>query len=268
MLKNKKIAILGSGNMAKALSLGLKGKTSVTIINPIDEVNAKDFCDVNGFTFGKLTDISSNDVIILAFKPQNLTEAKEMYSGNFTNNQTVISILAGISIEMLEEFTGEGISVIRTMPNLALQVSRSATGYALGTYANETDAQICEEIFSQLGIVTKVEETDLDTVTALSGSGPAYIYLLAECMTEAAVKLGMDRASAEKLCKQTFIGTVKLWETSEETPTELRKRITSKKGTTEAAVNTMLDENIADVVADGIGAAKNRSKELCEEMKK
>ena len=268
MLENKKVAILGSGNMAKALALGLKGKTTVTMINPVDTDTAKCFCDENGFTFGTLEDIKNNDAVVLAFKPQNLTEAGDMYSGYFTENQTVISILAGIQIEMLEKIAGEKVPVIRTMPNLALQVSKSATAYALGTYATEEDAKICEAIFSELGIVTKVDEKDIDTVTALSGSGPAYVYLLAECMTEAAIKLGMDKNSAEMLCKQTFIGTVKLWENSTETPEALRQRITSKKGTTEAAVNTMLDGDIKEIIASGLTAAKNRSSELAEEMKK
>lgn len=268
MLENKKVAVLGSGNMARALSLGLKGKTDLTIINPADEENAKAFAFEHGFSFGNPSDLPEKDVVILAFKPQNLSEAKEIYGSYFTKNQTVISILAGIKICMLEDLTGKGVAVVRTMPNLALQVSKSATAYSLGTSATEEDGRLTEEIFSKLGVVTKVSETDLDTVTALSGSGPAYIYLLAECMTKAAVNLGMSESSAEMLTRQTFLGTVKLWENSTETPTKLRERITSKKGTTEAAVNTMLACGIEEVIEKGLTAAKNRSEELAKEMQK
>lgn len=268
MLNDKKIVILGSGNMARALALGLKGKADITIINPADEDTAKTFSNENGFSFGEPKNMSEADVVILAFKPQNLGEAKEIYGSYFTKNQTVISILAGIRICMLEEFTGEGVAVVRTMPNLALQVAKSATAYSLGSNATENDGKIAEEIFSLLGVVTKVDEADLDTVTALSGSGPAYIYLLAECMTKAAIGLGMSEQSASMLTKQTFLGTIKLWENSDESPTELRQRITSKKGTTEAAVNTMLSENVEEVIAKGIKAAKDRSCELAEEMKR
>ena len=268
MLENKKIAILGSGNMARALALGLKGKTDITIINPADEETAKSFAAENAFSFGNPDDLLTKDVVILAFKPQNLGEAKEIYGSYFTKNQTVISILAGIKLDMLEAFTGEGVAVVRTMPNLALQVSKSATAYSLGTNATDKDGQLAEEVFSKLGVVTKVSEEDLDTVTALSGSGPAYIYLLAECMTKAAVNLGMSEESAAMLTRQTFLGTIKLWENSTESPTELRKRITSKKGTTEAAVNTMLDCGIEEVIEKGLAAAKNRSEELAKEMQK
>ena len=268
MLKDKKVLIIGSGNMARSLALGLKGKSDVTIIDPVSKGTAGEFANANGFKLGAPDDILTGDVVILAFKPQNLPAASEMYGTYFTKNQLVISILAGIQISMLEKFTGDGVRVIRTMPNLALMVSKSATAYALGSYATESDGTLCEEIFSMLGVVKKVNESDIDTVTALSGSGPAYIYLLAECMENAAIKLGLPKDVAKTFTKQTFSGAVKLWDNEEESATELRKRITSAKGTTEAAVNTMLEEKIEEVILDGVTAAQKRSIELAKEMLK
>lgn len=272
MLKDKKLAILGSGFMAKAIAGGLVksgavSEDNIIIINSYDAENAKKYADSMSMKYGTEKDLPCADIVICAFKPQNLAEAKIMYAPYWNQNQLVISIMAGIEIEMLEDMVPKGTKVIRTMPNLALGVEKSATAYSLGTNADNADGALCEEIFGVLGIVEKTEEKNISTVTGLSGSGPAYFYYLAECMIESAVEQGLERSVAETLCKQTFLGTAKLWENDDASPDEMRRRITSAKGTTDAAIRTMQACGLAEAVNKGCRAAADRSNELAKEMK-
>lgn len=267
-----KLAILGSGYMAKAIAGGLcqkkvLPKESILMINPVDEASALEFSKSQGILFGKKEDLFSADVMIAAFKPQNLKEAMAMYAPYFHQGQLFISIMAGIEIDTIEALLPCKMAVIRTMPNLALSVSKSATAYALGNFASQEDGKICEKLFGALGVVKQAREEDISIVTALSGSGPAYFYLLAEAMTKAAVNLGLAEDTAKALCKQAFLGTALLWERDDAPAEEMRRRITSKKGTTEAAVLAMEREGFSLAAAAGVIAAKERSDELAREMK-
>ena len=268
-----RIAILGSGYMAKAIVKGLLqshvyniGPDDILMINPVDPDGAKEFCKETGIFFGEPEELSKAFAVIACFKPQNLNEAMPVYSPYLSGNQVFLSILAGVEIATLEKFL-PATPVVRLMPNLALSAGKSATAFALGSKANAAHAELCETLFGALGQVRQVEEPMISVVTALSGSGPAYFYYLAEAMTDAAVALGMERETAEALCKQTFLGTAALWAEDNAPPSEMRKRITSKKGTTEAALTAMAEGKLPEVILSGMAAAKRRSDELAEEMK-
>jgi len=270
-----RIAILGSGYMAKAIAGGLLQSKSIEppivsddiiMINPVDPDGAKTFCKETGALFGEPADVSKASAVIACFKPQNLNEAMPVYAPYLNEDQVFFSILAGVEIAALEKFL-PNTPVVRLMPNLALSVGKSAAAYALGSKATDAHGELCEMLFGALGLVRRVEESLIAVVTALSGSGPAYIYYLAEAMTDAAVALGMERETAEQLCKQTFLGTAALWANDNAKPIEMRKRITSKKGTTEAALAAMEAGKLPEAVAAGMAAAKRRSDELAAEMK-
>lgn len=211
-------------------------------------------------------DIKGADIVIFAFKPQNFDGAKAEYRKYFNSDQLFISILAGTETARLENVT-ENARVVRTMPNLALSAGASATGYCLGKNATGDDARTCEDIFSPLGVCVRVPEDKMSDVTALSGSGIAYFCLLAESMSDFAVKEGVDEKTAKELAAWALIGAAKLLREGDG-PAEIRRRVTSKGGTTEAAIAAMTDAGFISAVAKGYAACKKRSEELGKRNRK
>ncbi len=268
MLSEKKLCILGSGYMAEAiikglLQSGLIKPSNIFIVNPIDTLKVEELSSIYGIVFGdKETVLMQADIIILAFKPQDVRGALADYKNYLNKEQLLISILAGVSTGLLQELVGLAMPIVRAMPNLALGISKSATAYCLGINADADDAEMTNEIFSLLGSVTRVEEESMDAVTGLSGSGPAYICYLLEAMIKSAINEGLSEEQALGLARQTLIGTAGLLEQSEEHPEALRKKITSAKGTTEAGINKMAEKGFIKVVEEGVSAAISRSKEL------
>lgn len=263
---DKKIAFIGTGFMGGAMISGLVSSgviepCGVLAVNPVDKKSALDLAEKYGVVAAAAEDIKSADVVFFAIKPQEFETAVEMYGEFFTPDKLYLSIIAGISTEKIESAI-KGAPVIRLMPNLALSVGKSATVYALGKAADEEDARLTEDLFSVLGVVRRVDEDMISVVTALSGSGPAYFYLLAEEMARYAVSDGLDPELAEELAVQTLKGTAALIEQSMESPVEMRRRITSKKGTTEAGVGAMLEAGFGEAVSKGCMAARLRSDEL------
>lgn len=295
---DKKIAFIGTGFMAGAMINGLlESETfkneNITAINDAEPDAADQFAKKYNISHGGMHDIDSSDIVLFAVKPQNFMNVIEMYGDHFSYDKIYFSIMAGVSTSaieiaissVLEKKTAystsdlikskscnfdpdnalessERLQVIRFMPNLALSVGLSATVYSLGKYADSDAAYLAEAIFSPLGIIKRVNESEISQVTALSGSGPAYFYLLTESMTEAAVSSGMDPVLASELAVQTFIGAAKLIAESGESPVDMRKKVTSKKGTTEAALNAMYDSGFKKAVSAGFTAARLRSDEL------
>ena len=169
--------------------------------------------------------------------------------------------MAGVSTDALSDALG-GRRVVRFMPNMALSELESATAFALGKAATDGDRKLAQKLFAPLGVVVEVDESRMSDVTALSGSGPAYFCRLCEAMASAAKDEGFDPADAENLAVQTLIGTAKLLEELKISPAELRARITSKGGTTYAALCSMDDTDFDGSVAAAMAAAKRRSDEL------
>lgn len=272
MLKNKKIALLGNGFMATAIVTGLLNKKvaekqNLFFVNGKYPEAAISSAKQLGINYGEPEALQNVDIIILAFKPQDFSQAVSMYRPYINKGTLIISIMAGIEIETIQAAFSEEIAVIRVMPNLALAAAKSASAYALGQYVNENDLSLFEEIFSSLGIIKRVDEPLLSQVTALSGSGPAYFYFLAECMIEAAVSAGLDKNTAFELCRQTMLGTAALWEKEETLPLEMRQRITSEKGTTDTAIKSMQKHDLYKAVDFAMNAAANRADEIARELK-
>ncbi len=266
MFIDKKIAFIGSGFMAGAMMNGIvKGGVcdakNIYVINEAFPDSAEEAVLKYGVVHGKPSDIEKCDVVVFGVKPQIFPEAVEMYGEYLTSDKLYLSIMAGISCGKLENVLG-GAKVVRLMPNMPLSVGCSATVYVLGEASGEAEAEITEAIFAPLGVIKRVSEDEISAVTALSGSGPAYFCRMAEAMTEAGINMGLDPSLAAELAVQTLIGTAETVKTLGITPAELRVRVTSKKGTTEAALNAMTDCGFEGVIESAMNAAKNRSDEL------
>lgn len=265
-MRGRRTAFIGTGFMARAMIGGIVGAgvrrpDEIVTVNPVDPEGAAAVTAEYGVIRGEPSDIAPADVVIFAIKPQEFDNAVRMYGEYFTPDKLYLSIMAGIGTERIESAI-DGAAVVRLMPNLALSVAKSAVAYAPGKLAGEDDCALTEELFSVMGKIYRVSEDMISVVTAVSGSGPAYFCLLAEEMAAAAVEAGMDPEVAESLATQTLVGTAAILENTGVPAAELRRRVTSKKGTTEAALVAMADSGFGDAVKRGVEAAKNRSDEL------
>ncbi|MFP4500837.1 MAG: pyrroline-5-carboxylate reductase [Candidatus Hydrogenedentota bacterium] len=205
---------------------------------------------------------SKADTLLLAVKPQIMQEAVAPLAGRIHAETLVISIAAGITIARLTEWLGGGVRIIRVMPNTPALVSAGAAGIALGPGCTQADAAVACALFEGIGLAEVVDEPQLDAVTALSGSGPAYFFRLVECMEDAAVAEGLSRDQAARFAAQTLLGAGVLLTHSGESAGTLRQRVTSKGGTTEAALHTLQEKGFCDLVRAAVATAAARSREL------
>jgi pyrroline-5-carboxylate reductase len=267
-LQNKTIAFIGAGNMAEALIRGLLGGKTVTPEQVVAmdvsaerrEYIAKTFGIAAGADNAAAAKVA--DIIILAVKPQQMKAVLTELKPEISELKLLISIAAGVTTQRMEEALGGQPRVVRVMPNTPALIGAGAAGMARGRFASEEDLAASETILSAVGICVRVEESLLDAVTALSGSGPAYVFYVAEAMIEAAVAAGLDRELAKKLAVQTVWGAGTLMAATGEEPAVLREKVTSPGGTTEAALKVMGERKLAGIFAEAIQAATQRSKEL------
>lgn len=260
------VAVIGSGFMAHAIASGLTSTRTVapeyiTVVNPADTESRDRFAAEIGCNIGEPRDVAGKDVVLFAVKPQNFDEAAAMYREYIGKDTLVLTIMAGMSTDYVSRSTGAP-RVVRLMPNLALSEMMSATAFCLGCGATDGDRAITRKLFSQLGELVEVDESMISDVTALSGSGPAYFCRMLEAMIAAAVERGFDADAARRLAVQTMAGTAKLLESGEVSPSELRARVTSKGGTTYAALCAMDDTDFDGSIAAAYTAARLRSDEL------
>lgn len=212
--------------------------------------------------------ITDVDTILLAVKPQQMNDVlPTIKSSSTVSSALIISIAAGITLDYLEKHLMEKARIIRTMPNTPLLLGEGATAYAVNQYALDSDKVITEDIFRAVGLVFEVEEKQLDAVTALSGSGPAYFYLFIEALQQAAIKHGLDPDIALKLANQTAKGASLMIENSEKSPEYLIDQVKSKGGTTEAALNSFSEHSFSEIIEKAFQAAHNRSIELGKNLK-
>jgi len=267
-ITGKKIAFIGAGNMAEALINGLLSSKIVSAkqITAVD-VNLKrldwlkDEYKINTSDASDTKPIEKSDVIILAVKPQILPEVLEKI-GEIINEKVVISIAAGITTPKIESYLSKKTPVIRVMPNMPALVCHGATGICRGKCATKTHAALALDIFHSVGYAILVEEKLMDTITAISGSGPAYVFYLMEAMIKSAIDGGLPKDKAINLVAETVRGAGELVARSQELPGELRRRVTSPGGTTEAAIKVLDVNKVNFTLLTAISAAEDRSKEL------
>ena len=205
--------------------------------------------------------IESQEVVVLAVKPQDIRPALDQLSAVLSADQVLVALVAGVPIVVYERALG-AVPVIRTMPNTPALIGEGITACAPGTHATRGHMALARTVLSAVGAVEEVPEELLDAVTAVSGSGPAYAYLLAEAMIEEGVRQGLDAGTALRLAARTIKGAGTLMEVSDDSPAELRHKVTSPGGTTEAALAVMKQRGFTSVIGAAIAAATDRSKEV------
>jgi len=268
MIKGKKIGVIGGGKMGGVLVSGIISRELI----PAGHVTASDVVKEQRENLKKtyginVTDdnnklVKSADIIILAVKPQSMSEVLEGISGSFNQNKLVISIAAGISTKFIEGYLKKGIRVVRVMPNTPALIGEGAAALARGTNATDKDLDIARHIFESVGITVSVKEDLMDAVTGLSGSGPAYGFLIIEALTDAGVNLGLNRDIALKLSAQTIMGAAKLCLMGNKHPAELKDMVTSPGGTTIAGLKVLEEGKIRATLMSAVEAAALRSREL------
>ena len=259
----KKLSIVGGGKMGEALLAGLVTSKwaepdELSVIEP-DENRIKELKEkYKETTFSDELLVSEN--FLLAVKPQMVSAICQEI--NEMKPKRVISIAAGITINSIESELSKGTAVVRVMPNTPAMIGEGMSAIAPGTSATKEDLDWASSILSAVGEVVVVDENTLDAVTGLSGSGPAYLFLLAEAMIAAGIVNGLDPSVADLLTRQTLLGASSLLSTSGVAPLDLRTSVTSPNGTTAAAIESFEKNQFLALVNDAITAATERSKEL------
>ncbi len=271
-MSEAKLVFIGGGNMATSLIGGLieKGYPTSHIVacDPVIDSGKRleATFDITTHTENTLA-ASEADIIILAVKPQVMKTVASNLAPALTHKPLVISIAAGITSVALQKWLGEGVPIIRCMPNTPALVQSGASGLFATNLVNPMQRQLAGDILGAVGTVSWLNsEDDIDKVTALSGSGPAYFFLVIEAMTEAGIKLGLDPETARQLTLQTALGAARMASTSDVDAGELRKRVTSPAGTTEKAINSLLSNKLPEHFEQAIGAAYERAKEMASEL--
>jgi pyrroline-5-carboxylate reductase len=263
-----KIAFIGGGNMGEAMLAAVLEKKLATpadiTVSDIIESRRRYLKKQYGVavTENNRVAVASKDVIVLAVKPQNITEVLADLKSHIKSSQLVLSIAAGVSLETISRGLGHGC-LVRAMPNTPAQIGLGMSGWTATAAVTRRQKDQARAILAAMGKEISFEdESSLDMVTAVSGSGPAYFYLFAESLIEAAVNIGLSLPDAKQLVLQTMLGSAQLLLKSGKPPAELRRAVTSKGGTTERALNVFEDGGFARLVEAAVRAAYLRAKEL------
>lgn len=270
-MSNPIIAFVGAGNMAASLIGGLRAQgvaaNAIRASEPGTEQRTRLQQEHGISTFANNADaIEGADLIVLAVKPQIMKAVCLDLAAHLAPTQVIISIAAGISCASLENWLGER-PVVRCMPNTPALLRQGVSGLFANPRVSAAQKAQAEQVLSAVGLALWLDsEAQIDAVTAVSGSGPAYFFLLIEAMTEAGEKLGLPRETAAQLSIQTALGAARMASESDVDAAELRRRVTSPNGTTEAAIKTFQAGGFEALVQQALNAAANRSTELAEQL--
>ena len=260
----KTIGLIGGGNMGEAIIAGTHQKYKVSV------------CEANTGRVNYLkkkyrvaaTDLSvlvgKSDVVIMAVKPQDFIGVLNQLADENLKGKLIVSIAAGITVTLIEEHLGRGVKVVRTMPNMPALIGEGMTALSKGKFASGRDLNTAVNLFKNIGQTIVVQEKWIDAVTAVSGSGPAYVFLFVECLMNAARKLGFNDRQARQLVYQTLLGSAHILEKTDEDAALLRAKVTSKGGTTQAAMDVFMAHGIQDIFQKALNAARARARELAK----
>jgi pyrroline-5-carboxylate reductase len=263
-----RIGFLGAGQMATALAKGwltsgLTDSSSCQASDPVPEARRR-FTEQTGIssTIDNKALVAASDVVILAVKPQSMRSLLEEVGPQVTDKHLLISIAAGIKLEQIAQLLGDTRRIIRVMPNTPCLLGASATGFAAGPHAKPEDVQLAEKLFNTVGKAFAVAETLLDAVTGLSGSGPAFVYVMIEAMADGGVRMGLPRDIALTLAAQTVTGAAQMVLQTGQHPGVLKDAVASPGGTTIAGLHALERGGFRAAMMDAIEAATKRSTEL------
>ena len=263
---NPQIAILGAGTIGRILAKGLLRAgwvpADLVMADRVSEavVAAREATGVSAL-LDPVAAVAGRDVIVVAVKPDDVSRLLGQIAGSVTTDQVVISLAAGVPIAVFEEAL-ERVPVVRCMPNTAAAVGEAMTAFSGGAFTDDGALATTSNILSAIGKTIHVGEDLLDAVTAVSGSGPAYVFLLAEALIEAATREGLPADAADQLVRQTMLGSSLLLSKSEKSVAALRSDVTSPGGTTAAALQVFDEGGLRDIVTSAVRAAAQRSREL------
>ncbi len=267
-----KIGFIGGGNMAEAFIKGLLNggfpAEDIHFFEP-NEQRRQLMVDRYGISCAEnnaaLVEISN--IIVLATKPQILDKVLKEVNGAFDDNKLLVSILAGITTTTLEAGLGGQARVVRAMPNTPALAGRGAAALCPGLNINQEDRRVTQHLFETVGIALWVEEGQMDAVTGLSGSGPAFVYTFIEALTAGGVQEGLRLDIAHALAVQTVVGAAHLVQATGEHPALLREKVCSPAGTTISAIRVLEERGLRATMMEAVGAATKRSRQLGEENK-
>ena len=268
MLAKKQIGFIGAGNMATALIRGmlaarLAAPEQISVFDT-DAAKVETLVSAHGVARRSSNPdlVEQSDLVVLAVKPQNVSEVLAEIAPAVRNDQCFISIAAGVPLSRLETALGPRARVIRVMPNTPALVGAGAAGISRGRNATDNDLALVRAIFEAVGVAVIVDEKHLDAVTAISGSGPAYVFYFVEALLHAAGRVGLKSEVAQALVRQTVLGAARMVNELDQTPAQLREAVTSPGGTTAAALAVLREGGFADVIVRAAEAATARSIEL------
>jgi len=264
----KTIGFIGAGSMTEAFLAGMVNggvyePKHIYVTNKSNEERLNHIHQSYGvnITSNKQTLCKKTNVIILSVKPKGAEGVIRSIKPFITKDHLIISVMAGVSIEAIEEILGE-VPIIRAMPNTSATIRLSATGLAKGTYTTNEQLQFAQMLFEAIGMVQIVEEPQLDAVTGLAGSGPAYIYYVVEALEKAAKEMGLDEETARNFIVQTLQGASEMLRQTTKEAAQLRQAVTSPGGTTEAGISVLESQNVQSAIVECVKTAEARSKQL------
>jgi pyrroline-5-carboxylate reductase len=267
------IGFVGAGNMAEAMLRGLlRGNdfaaAQISASGPRGErvAELREKYAINATTDNHVP--ASAEIVVLSVKPQIMSRVLDEVAGTISSDALVISIAAGVPVSTIQSRLASGTRVIRAMPNTPALVDAAATAIAGGEHASEADLADAKRIFDAIGITVILEESQLDAVTGLSGSGPAYVFLILEALSDAGVKVGLSRRTSQLLAAQTLLGSAKLLLETNEHPGRLKDMVTSPGGTAITGLHTLENGGVRTTLMNAVEAATRRSRELGEAMLK
>jgi pyrroline-5-carboxylate reductase len=267
---DRKVAFLGGGRMGEALVSGLirsGGRSADEImVTSRREERSRELAETYGIdsTLSNADAVSWADVLVLTVKPQDMEVLLSQIREHVTPEQLVVSFAAGIRTSFVEKHLPDGVHVVRVMSNVAVLVDEAMSVVAAGSNAEDRHLEVAEELLGYVGKVIRLKEVHLDAITATSGSGPAYFFLLAEAMIEACILLGLSRDVATELIIQTMLGSARMLRDTGKHPVVLREMVTSPGGTTIAAIRHLEEAGVRAAFLNAIDAACRRSAELAQ----
>jgi pyrroline-5-carboxylate reductase len=273
MLKNKQVGFLGSGNMGEALIHGLLHghvcRPEQIVCSDVRPERLKTIRDKYGIrsTSHNTDVVKQAEIVILAVKPQIMKEVLEEVGKHLDLSKLVISIAAGVPLSAIETLVKKDLKLIRVMPNICVSVREGVSAIAGGKHASKDDLLTAKAIFDSVGKSLFIEESLLDAVTGLSGSGPAYIFLIIDALADAGVKVGLSRSDSLVLASQTVLGAARMLMETGEHPGKLKDMVTSPGGTAIAGLHTLEGGGLRTTLINAVEVATARSKALGEMIK-
>jgi pyrroline-5-carboxylate reductase len=263
-----KIGFIGAGSMGEAL---VKGILEAEIFSPeeilisdLDETRLQELKEKYKVqvSAGNQTLVTEVDYIVLAVKPSVINKVLAEVGSEISADKKIFSIAAGVTTAQIERHLSSEIPVVRLMPNTPALIGKGAIAYTLGSFAGEEEDELVEKLFTPVGLVVETKEELMDAVTGLSGSGPAYIYLLIEALADAGVFAGLSRETATDLTVQTLLGAAQMVKETDKHPAELKDMVTSPGGTTITGVKELEKEGFRAAIYQAVEAATKKSRQL------